>query len=93
MGILPEFQGVAVHDFWASYLGYDCDHALCNAHLLRELTFVWEECRQKWAKGLIDALLRWKKTVQRAADNGLSALSRQQLRKIEGGNSRTGTPS
>ena len=83
MGILPEFQGVAVHDFWASYLGYDCDHALCNAHLLRELTFVWEECRQKWAKLLIDALLRWKKTVQRAADKGLSALSRQQLRKIE----------
>jgi len=83
MGILAEFQGVAVHDFWASYLGYDCDHALCNAHLLRELTFVWEECRQKWAKLLIDALLRWKKTVQRAADNGLSALSRQRLRKIE----------
>jgi hypothetical protein len=33
MGILAEFQGVAVHDFWASYRGYDCDHALCNAHL------------------------------------------------------------
>jgi transposase len=83
MGILPVFQGVAVHDFWASYLGYDCDHALCNAHLLRELTFVWEECRQKWAKLLIEALLRWKKTVQRAVDNGLSALSRGQLREIE----------
>jgi transposase len=83
MGILPEFQGVAVHDFWASYLRYDCDHALCNAHLLRELTFVWEERRQKWAKVLSEALLRWKKTVQRAADKGLSALSRQQVRKIE----------
>ena len=83
MGILPKFQGVAVHDFWASYLGYKCDHALCNAHLLRELTFVWEECRQKWAKVLSDALLRWKKTVQRAADKGLSALSRRQLRTIE----------
>ena len=83
MGILPEFQGVAVHDFWASYLGYDCDHALCNAHLLCELTFVWEECRQKWANTLSEALLRWKKTVQRAADKGKSALSKQQVRKIE----------
>ena len=83
MGILPVFQGVAVHDFWASYLGYDCDHALCNAHLLRELTFVWEECRQKWANTLSEALLRWKKMVQRAGDKGKSALSRQQLRKIE----------
>jgi transposase len=80
MGILPEFQGVAVHDFWASYLGYGCDH---NAHLLRELTFVWEECRQKWANTLSEALLRWKKTVQRAVDKGKSALSRQQVRKIE----------
>jgi transposase len=83
MGILPEFQGVAVHDFWASYLGYDCDHALCNAHLLRELTFVWEECHQKWATTLSDALLQWKKTVQRAMDKGKSALSRQQVQKIE----------
>jgi len=36
-GILPGYQGVAVHDFWKSYLDYDCRHALCNAHLLREL--------------------------------------------------------
>jgi transposase len=35
-GILPHFQGVAIHDAWASYFGFPCSHSLCNAHLLRE---------------------------------------------------------
>jgi transposase len=83
MGILPGFQGVAIHDFWSSYLGYSCAHALCNAHLLRELTFVWEECRQKWAQGLIEALLRWKETVQQARQKGRTALGRWQMLRIE----------
>jgi len=72
-----------MYDFRAVYLGYDCDHALCKEHVLRELTFVWEECRPKWANILSEALLLWKKTMQQAADKGLSALSRRQLRKIE----------
>ena len=37
----PRYTGVAVHDCWASYLSYThCGHALCGAHLLRELTFI-----------------------------------------------------
>ena len=41
IGIIPRYAGVAVHDCWASYLSYaHCDHALCGAHLLRELTFI-----------------------------------------------------
>ena len=39
-GVLPKFTGVAVHDFWESYLRYGCGHAFCNAHLLRELVFL-----------------------------------------------------
>ena len=37
-GVLSRFLGVAVHDCWQAYFTYGrCFHALCNAHLLREL--------------------------------------------------------
>lgn len=56
-GILPEFTGVAVHDGWKPYAHYDCLHALCNAHHLRELIFIKESTKQAWATEMI-ALLR-----------------------------------
>ena len=43
-GVLPGFGGVAVHDGWAPYWRYqDVRHALCGAHLLRELEAITEE--------------------------------------------------
>jgi len=77
--ILPDFRGRAVHDFWDSYLKYDCNHAFCNAHLLRELIFLWEEQGQKWAKTMIDHLLTIKTAVDTARDAGLAALSAEDL--------------
>ena len=36
---------------WASYLSYaHCDHALCGAHLLRELAFIVDAHHYAWAK-------------------------------------------
>src|SRR3990172_2266478 len=40
MGILSGFKGRLIHDFFKPYLTYDCRHALCNAHHLRELKFI-----------------------------------------------------
>jgi transposase len=40
-GVLPAFAGIAVHDAWAPYDTYThATHALCNAHVLRELLYV-----------------------------------------------------
>ena len=50
MGILPLFKGILCHDHWKPYFTYDCTHALCNAHHLRELTRAYEQDSQKWAK-------------------------------------------
>jgi transposase len=55
--ILPQFKGRLIHDFWKSYLTYECDHGLCNAHLLRELTFLFEQQNHDWAKKMFDLLL------------------------------------
>ena len=57
LAILPNFQGRAVHDAWSSYFGYGCAHGLCNAHHLRELTFVEEQREQPWARELKDLLV------------------------------------
>jgi len=41
IGVLPVFTGVAVHDAFAVYDTYpNLTHALCNAHVLRELVAV-----------------------------------------------------
>lgn len=67
IGILPDFSGRAVHDAYVSYFQFDhCAHALCNAHPLRELRFVWEQYRQPWAKGM-SVLLRQAKNEVAAA--------------------------
>lgn len=73
-GILANYRGRAIHDCWKSYFDYDCDHGLCNAHLLRELIFLWEEQSQKWAKAMIDHLLAIKQAVVTAHASGLTAL-------------------
>lgn len=53
MGILPLANGVAVHDFWKPYHKYDnVLHAMCCAHLERELVYTEESGKQDWAKGL-----------------------------------------
>lgn len=42
-GVLPDFTGIAVHDGWPSYQNFEqIEHALCCAHLLRELNAVRE---------------------------------------------------
>lgn len=49
--IIPRYGGAIIHDCWASYLSYDhCDHGLCGAHLLRELTFIIDAHDYAWAR-------------------------------------------
>lgn len=75
MGILPRFAGTAVHDHWASYYRYDCQHALCNAHHLRELTFAEEEHQQHWAAQMRECLLEANAAVIAAKARGATRLA------------------
>ena len=57
VSLLPRYRGWAVHDCWASYFGFDqCRHAVCGAHLLRELQGLLER-GSKWADLMHDLLL------------------------------------
>ena len=56
MGILPTYQGIICHDHWKPYFSYDCLHALCNGHHLRELERAVEQDNQKWAEQMITLL-------------------------------------
>lgn len=72
-GILTEFAGTLVHDGWAPYRDLSCAHALCNAHHLRELTFVHEVCGQPWAGQMIDLLVAAQKETTLANGQPLAA--------------------
>jgi transposase len=57
LAILPGFLGTLIHDGWKPYRELLCKHGLCNAHHLRELTYVFEEFNQAWAGRMIDLLV------------------------------------
>jgi len=69
-GILAHFKGISVHDGWASYWQYGCEHACCNVHLLRELTFLAEEQGIAWAADLKSLLLDMKEATLEARARG-----------------------
>ena len=68
-GFLLLYTGIIVHDCWASYWNYDeVEHALCNAHVGRELTGLakfFRNCRE-WATKMSDLLLEMDRTRNEA---------------------------
>ncbi len=64
--LLKDFQNRAVHDCWESYFGFKhCRHALCGAHLLRELTNLMEK-GSKWAAKMHQFMLDLYRNSQKA---------------------------
>ncbi len=80
--ILPAFKGTMVHDCWKTYFHYDCHHALCNAHLIRELTGISENFGQIWSDQMNELIHEIKKVVD-SAKLKLSSISREQIADFE----------
>lgn len=84
IGILPVFQGIAIHDHWQPYLIYtSCTHGLCNAHHLRELEFIVDRYEQKWANHMMALLLTIKDKVDECRLNGQHQLGQMFTHQYE----------
>ena len=82
MGVLPGFTGVAVHDFWSSYKNFkSAMHAMCCQHLERELVFVEETGRQKWARKLRKLLQSMCHAKNQLMAEGRTCFTEKELRQ------------
>ena len=83
IGILPAFEGTSVHDGWSAYWTYGCEHALCNAHHLRELTYLHEQEGQAWAAEMRTLLQRMYVAVEQAKAAAATQLTPEGVARFE----------
>lgn len=77
VSLLPKFKNWAVHDCWRSYFKFDqCLHALCGAHILREL-YALTEKEVKWACWFTRYLL----CLYHLSEKGTKAIDASQKKK------------
>ncbi len=88
MAVLPFFSGVLVSDGWKPYWSVGAaEHALCCAHLLRDLASVAQVASQApWADAMADLLVEAKRAVEAA---GAEGLDRRRLRALRARYTRT----
>jgi transposase len=83
MGVLPKFSGRAIHDHWKPYFKFKgCSHGLCNAHHLRELTFIHEVVGQEWAASMKDLLLKANAAVDTARAENRTRLDDKEVSRF-----------
>jgi transposase len=82
-GVLKDFQGIAVHDCLKQYWSYEnCRHALCGAHLLRELIGIMENDGFQWAYQMKELLEEVKIVVDRYKTEKQAELSKYHLEEF-----------
>jgi transposase len=84
IGILSVFKGISIHDAWGSYFLYECEHAICLVHILRDLVFQAEEQGMVWAADLKELLLDMKKATEQAREQGRHWLDPLEVADWEG---------
>ncbi len=82
MAVLPFFKGVLVSDRYKTYWSIDgIEHALCAAHLLRDLASVASSPKHRgWADKMADLLVEAKDAVEAAVAGGRDGLNTRELR-------------
>ena len=83
IGLLPALVGTSVHDGWSAYWTYSCAHALCNAHHLRELTYLEEQEGQMWAGQMRTLLQQMYVAVEQAKAVRATQLAPTEVARFE----------
>jgi hypothetical protein len=84
IGVLGRRAGRLVHDRLAMYWAYGADHAVCGAHLVRDLAGIAEIRGHKaWCEQMTKALLDAKNTCDNARSRGQPHLSPATLKTID----------
>jgi hypothetical protein len=79
-GVLGEFSGTMVHDRLSMYFKYEkATHAICHAHVQRDLAAVGIISGQGWANEMATLLLEMNNAAHSARDKNKSRLSRRVL--------------
>jgi len=79
-GVLPDFRGTMVHDRLAMYFAYDqATHAICLAHITRELAAVGIGFDQGWANDMAGLLSEMNSAAHAARNKGKHRLPRRML--------------
>jgi transposase len=82
-GLLPSYGGILMHDAYRSYFLYAYLHALCNAHLLRELQAIYEDDQgQRWSWQMMRLLRTAWELVKIAQEAGQTQLPPHQRDRL-----------
>ena len=82
LGVIGAMSEVGNHDGWRPHRHYDVDHALCNAHHLRELKALGVGWDQGWANDLVGLLVEAKHAVEDARATGADQFDAATLHSI-----------
>ncbi|MCL2206330.1 MAG: IS66 family transposase [Treponema sp.] len=72
--ILPAYSGVLVHDHLKGLYFFKCEHAECNAHILRYLQSVVETNKRAWAVEMLAFLTNANNVVKEHKARNIPAL-------------------
>ncbi len=82
MWVLENFKWNCITDNLPSYLAYEFEHYLCNAHHLRELTWVEENEEKKWATNISKFLIKYKREKEKIISNWIFTFEKDKLKDI-----------